>query len=175
MLQPFPVSDEAKIDSNSEQQLEWVKALITGVRKIRSEMDIPPGKPLPILLQNASEQDKTYFNDNQAFITTLAKIESVQWLENDDDAPESAIALINELKLLIPLAGLIDKEAELARLEKEIGKLQINIDKGTAKLGNPGFVDKAPPAVVEKERTRVDELSVSLKQLQEQVVKISAL
>ena len=68
-----------------------------------------------------------------------------------------------------------DKEAELARLEKEISKLEINIEKGSAKLQNPGFVDKAPAAVVEKERQRVDELSRSLQQLQEQAEKIRAL
>lgn len=81
MQQPFPVADDTKIDKDAESELEWVKALITGVRKIRSEMDIPPGKPLPILLQNASEQDRNYFSDNKAFIETLAKIESVQWLK----------------------------------------------------------------------------------------------
>ncbi len=79
------------------------------------------------------------------------------------------------MQILIPLAGLIDKEAELARLEKEMGKLEINIEKGNAKLHNPGFVDKAPEAVVEKERQRVAELSKSLQQLQEQAEKIRAL
>jgi len=152
-----------------------VKNFITGVRKIRSEMDIPPGKPLPVLLQNASDEDKTCFNSNQNFIETLAKLESVEWLNADDAAPESAMALVGEMQILIPLAGLIDKEAELARLEKEMGKLTVNINKGEAKLQNPGFVDKAPEAVVEKERQRVAELSKSLQQLQEQAEKIRAL
>ena len=83
--------------------------------------------------------------------------------------------MVGEMQILIPLAGLIDKEAELARLEKEMGKLSINIEKGEAKLQNTGFVDKAPEAVVEKERQRLAELSKSLQQLQEQAVKISAL
>ena len=138
-------------------------------------MDIPPGKPLPVLIQNASSEDKTCFDTNKAFIETLAKLESVAWLAESDNAPESAIALVGEMQILIPLAGLIDKEAELARLEKEIGKLEVNIEKGNAKLQNPGFVDKAPAAVVEKERQRVAELSKSLQQLQEQAEKIRAL
>ena len=96
-------------------------------------------------------------------------------LADSEAAPESATALVGDMQILIPLAGLIDKEAELARLEKEIGKLQVNIDKGNAKLANPGFTDKAPPAVVEKERLRVDELSKSLAQLTEQAEKIRAL
>ena len=175
MTQPYPIADQRKIDETAETELEWVKNFITGVRKIRSEMDIPPGKPLPVLLQNTSDEDKTCFNSNQNFIETLAKLESVEWLNTGDVAPESAMALVGEMQILIPLAGLIDKEAELARLEKEMGKLSTNIEKGEAKLQNPGFVDKAPAAVVEKERLRLAELSKSLQQLQEQAVKISAL
>ena len=175
MTQPYPIADQSKVDTVAETELEWVKNFITGVRKIRSEMDIPPGKPLPVLLQNASDEDKTCFDSNQNFIETLAKLASVEWLNAGDAAPESAMALVGEMQILIPLAGLIDKEAELARLEKEMGKLTVNIDKGEAKLQNPGFVDKAPEAVVEKERQRVAELSKSLQQLQEQAEKIRAL
>ncbi|MCK5002655.1 MAG: class I tRNA ligase family protein, partial [Gammaproteobacteria bacterium] len=175
MTQPYPIADQNKVDKVAETELEWVKNFITGVRKIRSEMDIPPGKPLPVLLQNATDKDKTCFNSNQNFIETLAKLESVEWLNAGDAAPESATALVGEMQILIPLAGLIDKEAELTRLEKEMGKLTINIEKGEAKLQNPGFVDKAPAAVVEKERQRLAELSKSLQQLQEQAEKIRAL
>ena len=175
MIQPFPESDSSKIDEASEQQLEWVKTFVSGVRRIRSEMDIPPGKPLSLLLQNATENDKKLYNDNQAFIETLAKLEKSEWLENSDDAPESAMALVGEMKILIPLAGLIDKDAELARLEKEINKLQVNVDKTTAKLVNKNFVDKAPAAVVEKERARLAEMTKSIEQLQEQLEKIKAL
>ncbi|MDT8451302.1 MAG: valine--tRNA ligase [Gammaproteobacteria bacterium] len=175
MIQPFPVADPDKIDVTSEQELEWVKNFITGVRKIRSEMDIAPGKPLPVLLQNAGDNDKTCFESNQSFIKTLGKLESVTWLGAADNAPESATALVGEMQILIPLAGLIDKEAELARLEKEIGKLRGNIEKGEAKLQNPGFVDKAPPAVVDKERQRLAELSRSLQQLEQQAEKIRSL
>ncbi len=175
MLQPYPVSDSSKIDLTAEKELEWVKAFISGVRRIRSEMDIPPGKPLPVLIQNASDSDKTLYTDNQSFIETLAKLESSQWLGNDDAAPESATALVGEMKILIPLAGLIDKDAELARLQKEISKIQLNVDKTTAKLVNKSFVDKAPAAVVEKERTRLTEMTTAIEQLKEQAEKIGKL
>ena len=175
MTQPYPVADDAKIDETAEAELEWVKSFVTGVRKIRSEMDIAPGKPLPVLLQNANETDKACFATNSAFIETLAKLASITWLDDDESSPESATALVGEMQILIPLAGIIDKAAELTRLEKEIGKLEVNIDKGSAKLQNPGFVDKAPEAVVEKERQRVAELSKSLQQLQVQAEKIRAL
>ncbi len=175
MLQPFPQADESLIDVEAEDELDWVKTFVTGVRKIRSEMDIAPGKPLPVLMLNASEDDRRIFDNNRSFIHSLARLESADWLDRENDAPESATALVGEMQILIPLAGLIDKDAELARLQKEIGKLEANIKKGEAKLANPGFVDKAPPAVVEKERARVEELSKSLVQLQQQRDKISAL
>ena len=175
MLQPYPESDSSKIDEQAENDLEWVKTFISGVRRIRSEMDIPPGKPLSILLQNATDADKALYDNNQGFIETLAKIESSTWLEKGEDAPESATALVGEMKILIPLAGLIDKDAELSRLEKEIGKIQGNIDKTTAKLVNKNFVDKAPAAVVEKERARLTEMTTAVEQLKEQAEKIQSL
>ncbi|MFV2004373.1 MAG: valine--tRNA ligase [Gammaproteobacteria bacterium] len=175
MIQPYPESDDSKIDKKAEADLEWVKTFVSGVRRIRSEMDIPPGKPLSLLLQNATENDKALYNENQAFIETLAKIESSEWLAENTEAPESATALVGEMKILIPLAGLIDKDAELARLEKEIGKLQINVDKTTAKLVNKNFVDKAPATVVEKERERLAEMTKAIEQLREQADKIKKL
>jgi len=152
-----------------------VKTFIMGIRRIRSESDIAPGKPLPLILQNASDKDKQRFDKNEFFIMTLAKLESVDFISNNDSAPESSTALVGEMKLLIPLAGLIDKDAEMARLNKEIGKLQSNLDKSNAKLTNPKFVDKAPEAIVKKEKARVAEMETALKQLQEQLEKISAL
>jgi valyl-tRNA synthetase len=175
MLQPYPESDASKIDDKAEQDLEWMKTFVSGVRRIRSEMDIPPGKPLTLLLQNATDHDKQLYQENQVFIETLAKIEGSEWLTEKDDAPESATALVGEMKILIPLAGLIDKDAELARLAKEISKIQANVDKTTAKLVNKNFVDKAPAAVVEKERERLAEMTRSIEQLKEQAEKISAL
>jgi valyl-tRNA synthetase len=175
MNQPFPEADASKVDDAAENELEWVKTFVSGVRKIRSEMDIAPGKALPVLLQNASKGDKDIFNSNQAFVNTLAKLESIEWLDADSKAPESATALVGEMQILIPLAGLIDKEAELARLEKEIAKLSANLEKGHAKLQNSGFVDKAPAAVVEKERQRVADMDKAKLQLVQQAEKIRAL
>jgi len=175
MLQPYPESDSSRIDEQAENDLEWVKTFIGGVRRIRSEMDITPGKPLSILMQNATDADKALYDNNQDFIQALAKIENSTWLEKGEDAPESATALVGEMKILIPLAGLIDKDAELARLDKEIGKIQGNIDKTTAKLVNKNFVDKAPAAVVEKERARLAEMTTAVEQLKEQAEKIQSL
>lgn len=167
-VQEFPTSNNDLVDTNSLEELEWCKEFINGVRKIRSEMDIPPSKALEVLLQNWSAQDKQYFEQSNNYIYSLAKIENTTWLENET-APKSATALVGEMKILIPLAGLIDKDAEIARLEKEIKKLESNIDKTNTKLNNPNFSDKAPKDIVEKERLRADEMQKSLDQLQEQL------
>ncbi len=174
-LAPYPAPDESLIDKQALQDIEWVKTFILGMRRIRAEMDIPPGKPLPVLLQAWTEADQQRFAANAPFINFLAKPESVEWLAADAEAPESATALVGEMKILIPLAGLIDKDAELARLEKEIGKIQGNLDKTEAKLKNANFVDRAPADVVQKERDRCAEMQTALKQLEEQREKIRAL
>ncbi len=170
-IQPFPSSNAEYIDIKSLQELEWCKEFINGVRKIRAEMDIAPGKPLNVLLQNWSKQDQTHFTNSQQYIHALAKLENIQWL-NKETAPESATALVGKMKILIPLAGLIDKKAENERLQKEIKKLDINLEKSLAKLNNPNFAGKAPKEVVEKERLRVTEIQNSLAQLKEQLDKI---
>jgi len=175
MTQPFPTPMADKIDEAAEQELEWVKTFISAVRRIRSENDITPGKPLPIFLQNANNDDRNNFESNQAFIKTLAKLESVEWLDSDKNTDEFATALVNEMLILIPLAGFIDKDAEQTRLEKEISKIRGNLDKSNAKLNNKNFVDKAPEAVISKEKQRVDEMSKALAQLEAQLVKIRAL
>jgi valyl-tRNA synthetase len=137
-------------------------------------MNIPPGKPLKVLLQNWSDNDKSHFKQSHSYIYSLAKIENIKWLE-DESTPKSATALVGEMKILIPLAGLIDKEAESARLEKEIKKLESNLEKSSTKLNNPNFADKAPIDVVNKERERVAEMQISLQQLKEQADKINNL
>ncbi|MEW5838199.1 MAG: valine--tRNA ligase [Pseudomonadota bacterium] len=175
MLQPFPQPDASRIDEGALADIEWLKTFVLGVRKIRAEMDIAPGKPLPVLVANASDNDRRLLDDNRAFLASLARIENIEVLDNESAAPESAVALVGEMKVMIPLAGLIDKDAELARLAKEIARLEGELAKAAVKLGNPAFTDKAPPAVVEQERKRQTDFAAQLAQLQVQHEKISAL
>ena len=172
MLQPYPVANNDLIDQQANDDLDWVKTFIIGIRKIRAEMDIPPSKPLPILLQNWTGKDKQRFENNIIFINSLAKIESAEWLNEGDESPESAIALCGEMKILIPLAGLIDKDAELARLNKEIEKIQKSITGLDARLNNPSFTDKAPEKVVNQVRQQAEEQKAALLQLEQQLDKI---
>ncbi|TVT54218.1 MAG: valine--tRNA ligase [Sedimenticola thiotaurini] len=175
MTQPFPVSDATLADQAAVDEMEWVMQFILGIRKIKGEMNIAPSKPLPVLLQNAGTEDQARLNRNRHYLDFLARLESATLLEDSDDAPESAIALIGKMKILIPMAGLIDKDAEISRLEKEIGKVQQNIARIEGKLNNPKFVDKAPEAVVQKEKDKVTADLAVLENLQQQLTKIQAL
>jgi len=173
MIQPYPVVDNARVNPAVIDDMTWVQAVIISIRNIRGEMNINPGKPLPILIHHASSHDQQRFEQASLFITTLAKIESLHWLNDNDPRPAAATALVGEMEILIPLAGLIDVAAETSRLNKEIAKLQQEITKCESKLGNPSFVDKAPPAVVVQEKQRLNDFGTAIAQLREQVVKLS--
>jgi valyl-tRNA synthetase len=175
MLEPYPMADNSLFDDQAVDDMEWVQAFVLGIRKIRSGYDIKPGKPLPVLLQNGSDEDKQRLVDNEIYLTSLAKLDAIVWLGENEQAPESATALVGEMKVLIPMEGLIDKEAEIQRLNKELDKQQKQYDQVEKKLDNPNFVDKAPPPVVEKERSKLSEIKIAIEKLQEQLEKISKL
>ena len=175
MLQAYPISDTSKIDIAAVAKTDWLMSVILGVRRIRGEMNIAPGKPLPVLLQNGTDTDKAYVSDNLVYLQKLARLESITWLAADEAAPESAIALVGELQILIPMAGLIDKTAELARLDKEILRIKNDLPRVESKLNNPAFVDKAPEEVLNKERSKLADMQASLSNLEQQRVKISSL
>jgi valyl-tRNA synthetase len=175
MTQLYPAYDEDKHDTAAIDEMNWVMGFILGVRRIRGEMDIAPGKPLPVLLQNANAVDLARLENNRAVLLRLGRIEFIECLGASDTAPESAISLLDELRILIPMKGLIDKEAELARLEKEIQRLEKDVPRIQGKLDDAGFVAKAPPAVIEKERKKLADIQGSLEQLRQEAEKISRL
>ncbi len=172
MQQPYPAPQADKIDAAALNEMQWVQSFILAVRSVRSGMNIAPGKPLPLLLQGGLDADRSYLTRNRVYLTTLARLASVEWLANDLPAPEAATALLGEMKLLIPMAGLIDKQAELARLEKEIGKLRKELTTLSDRLGNPDYVQRAPAQVVSAGRQRVDEIHSSLAKLEEQNMQV---
>ena len=175
MNQPFPTHRTPLVSEEAEREMEWVMQFILGIRKIKGEMNIPPGKPVPVLVRNSSVQDRDWLASNRQYLDFLARTESVEILEGEEEAPESATALVGEMEVLIPLADLIDKEAELARLEKEIGKLQQEVERTEKKLSNPNFVDKAPAPVVQKEKDKLEEARAAWKRLGDQANKIRAM
>ncbi|QKT02737.1 valine--tRNA ligase [Ectothiorhodospiraceae bacterium 2226] len=174
MLQPYPEAEAIEGDDEAVAEMQWLMSFILGVRRIRGEMNIAPGKPLPVMLQDGGARDRDYAARNRVYIDSLARTESVTWLDGQT-APEAATALVGELKILIPLAGLIDKDAELARLQKEADKLRKDLERSEAKLANPSFVDRAPADVVDKERGRVAEMRAALETLEAQRARIAGL
>ena len=175
MIQTYPEADDAEKNADAEVDVEWLKGVIEGVRNIRGEMNIAPSKPLEVFFRNGSEQDKARMEANLAFLQKLAKIESITWLEAGAEAPMSATALVGEMEVLVPMAGLIDKEAELARLQKEIDKASKDLQRIEGKLSNESFVAKAPEAVVEKEKAKCEDLKSVVARLEEQKASIESL
>jgi valyl-tRNA synthetase len=168
--EPYPLASQFTVDANAEAETEWLKAMVSSVRGIRSQMNIAPGKSIPLLYANGDAADRaraTKFADSIAF---LARAESQRWLDAGETEPASAAAIVGEMKLLIPLAGLIDVGAEKARLAKEIARLDGENAKSSAKLAN--FGPNTPTAVVEQEKQRIAERTAQLATLREQAQRL---
>ncbi|KYN86442.1 valine--tRNA ligase [Vibrio cidicii] len=175
MLQSLPQFDEANFNQAALDDIEWVKAFITSIRNLRAEYDINPGKPLSVMLKAATAEDAARVEANKQVLVSLAKLESVRVLAAGEETPACATALVGKSELMIPMAGLIDKDAELARLDKEVAKTQGEIKRIEGKLGNEGFVAKAPEAVIAKEREKLEGYKETLAKLEEQKTTIAAL
>lgn len=156
MLQPYPVPEQSKINVNAIADIEWIKGVIIGIRNIRGEMNIAPGKKLPVYFSHGSTEDKTRLDNYRNFLLTLAKLDDITWLEQTEQAPTSATQLVGDMEIHVPMAGLIDKDAEINRLSKEIEKLSKELTRVKDKLNNPSFTDKAPEGVVAKEKQKLE-------------------
>ncbi len=168
MLAPFPIYDASSIDQAVNNDIDWIQSLITGVRNIRGELNISPNKPVNLLLKNAAEEDQRRLKDYQGFLSSLARLESVKILPTEETAPPSSTALAGTLEILVPVAGLIDIDAEVNRLQKEIDKLNNENKRLSGKLGNARFVDNAPAAIVEKEKEKLVNTEQALAKLVDQ-------
>lgn len=175
MLEAFPEVNEALIDDDAEQSVEWLKQVIVGIRTIRGEMNISPSKPITAIFHKGSPQDQQRLNDNQQFIMNLAKLSQLDYVDTDQDLPLAATALVGEMEILIPMKGLIDIEAEISRLQKELEKITKELERSTQKLANENFIARAPAEVVKKEHDQVAELNYTQKQLIEKIEQLSAI
>ncbi|MFT5350285.1 MAG: valyl-tRNA synthetase [Planctomycetota bacterium] len=170
MLCSYPQVNELQSDESSLAEIEWLKKFILGVRRIRSERDIAPGKALAVQIKGGNAQEQTWLQQNNHYLQNLAKIESIIKIEEEPD--DAVIALAGEMTIAVPLADLIDPQAELVKLEKELNKLENAKESIEKKLGNPGFVDKAPEAVVNNERERLTQTDEDMEKLQAQYERI---
>jgi len=173
MIAPYPQANPDLADALADQALDWLKQVINGVRNVRGEMRVNPHKTISILFYKGSDQDRQFSHDNENYIKTLAKVSQITWLDNAGTPPTAAATIVvGELEIYIPLADLVDKTSELARLQKEIDKLKLEQEKISARLNNENYLQKAPPAVVEKEQHTYQQILSTLNKLQENYNKI---
>ena len=175
MLQPYPAPDPANEDAGAVEHMTWLKELILAIRRIRCELDLAPGRQIPVVLAGATDADRGRLAAGDAYVRSLARVATIGFLEPGSPPPKAATALLGDLEILVPLEGVIDRDAEIGRLERQLDKLGRNLDQSRAKLGNPSFCDRAPAAVVEKERRRAAELESSIGKLEAQLETLRSL
>ncbi len=173
MLSPYPHKDDLEINIESLEAIEWIKSFILGVRRIRAERDISPGKPLAVKIKGGTAKEEIWLKANQTYIHTLGRVESIEAVETE---PEDAVmALAGDMTLLVPLADIIDPDEEISRLENKLDKLKQDKSRIEAKLKNKNFVEKAPEAVVDKEREHLAAIEDALLKMHEQKTRIEKL
>jgi len=175
MLRPFPQASDEWKDDNAESEIDWVQQFILGIRQIRGEMDISPGKLVTVLLQNAGGDDQAFAVQHQQLLEKVGRVESVRTLPENEEPPPSATALLGDMRLLVPLKGMIDEDAERTRLEKKLTGLNSYLAKSRSKLDNPNFVNNAPADVVTLETKRASVFENQIAKLQEQLEKLEHL
>jgi valyl-tRNA synthetase len=175
MRTAYPTSSGIKTDPQAEPEMRWVMDFILGVRQIRGEMDIPPSRKLPLLAQNAGEKDKEYMGRNLHYLMRLAGVDPPRLQAAGEAAPISAVALLGQMEILVPMAGLIDPTAELERLDKRRRKAEADLAKLESKHANGQFAKNAPPDIVAKDQQRIAELRTEISQLSAQTARVKKL
>ena len=168
MLAPWPAADASLLDEAASADIDWLQQVIVAVRNIRGELGIAPGRTVTLLARNGTVEDRRRLGQHADLLRVLARLERCEWLD-DAEAPQAATQVVGQLELLVPLAGLIDIDAERERLGRETTKLEQEITRLEARLANPGFTGKAPPAVVERERARLADLGAARDTLRTQL------
>ena len=169
MKADFPSSNDWRVDDEIVANTEWLKNIVSSVRQIRSEMNIPPNESIKIIINDASNRDSRRLESLGSFILNLASVESITQKDTSDDIPKSAFALLNQMKIYIPLEGLVDIEEEKARLEKKLVKLNQELKSVQDRLSNDTFVEKAPTEVVEELKGKLKSLMSDQTRIEEQI------
>ncbi|HAG62427.1 MAG TPA: valine--tRNA ligase [Coxiellaceae bacterium] len=175
MMASYPESSQEQEDPQAEQSVEWLKTLIGQIRNIRSEMHVPPGQRIKALLHHGNTDDQSHSDNFKTLIQSLARLESLDWLESEATPPPSATAIMDQLEIHLPLAGIIDKDAELQRLNKAIEKLEKERTQSEQRLNNPHYAKKAPEHVVNKERDKLQQAAEAIERLSHQRDRIATL
>ena len=173
MLEPFPGAGDFTEDGEAEREMAWLQSFILGIRQIRGEMDIAPGRALLVVIEDAGSEDRERIERYADVLRQIARLERIEILDAGNPPPAgSAVAVLGQIKVHVPLAGLIDVAAEVARLDRQRAKVSADLDRSEAKLANPGFRDRAPAEVVAKERSRTEEWRTLLRELEQQIARL---
>ncbi len=175
MVLDYPSPNDFVATPGAEAQVDWMKGVITAVRTIRGEANIKPSQDVALLLQGGGSADRSHAEESDAMLKRLANVSEISWLGDSEEAPPHALALVGDLRVMVPLAGLIDVEAERTRLQKEVDKAKQELKRIEGKLGNENFVAKAPADVVAKERDKAEDLSSRIEALEDQLDKLADL
>ncbi len=169
----WPELDDGLIDREATEEMSWVVDLISQVRAVRSEMNVPAGAQLPLILKDASPVVRDRAQKHQSLIARLARVDGLTF---DDGKPAagSVQALVGETTLVLPLAEAIDVDKERQRLQKELDAVAKDKEKLTKKLANEQFLAKAPPAVVEEQRSRLGEADQRAEKLSAALSRLTA-
>ena len=175
MLQPYPEPADFPVDEAAEAELDWIRQFVLGIRQIRGEMDIAPGKPLSVFLQDTNDEDVRLLGVHERYLTKLARLEEIAVLPAGEDPPPSATALLGRMKIFVPMAGLIDVAAERARLTKNRDRVSNGLKRVEGKLANEKFCTNAPAAVIAKEQQKCADMQQEISQIDEQLARLDAL
>ncbi len=175
MQAPYPNINDFTVDAHISEDIDWLQKVISGLRQVRSESGISPARAIPLLCSTTKPKDQQLWLQYSSYITALAKLTSVEWLNNNDNLPACATAIVEQLEMHIPLAEVIDKKQELARLDKELQKLDKELQKCRQKLDNPNYINKAPAPVVAQEQERLKATENTITKLRAHYERIVAL
>ncbi|MEE9570931.1 MAG: class I tRNA ligase family protein, partial [Gammaproteobacteria bacterium] len=174
MLEALPEQDEFATDREADEDIAWLKAFVAGVRQIRGEMDINPGKKLLVKVAESSAADRSRLDRHGPYLKSLARLEGIELIDDADTVSAAAVALVGQMRLVVPLAGLIDLDAEVERLTKQRGRVETDLGKCRAKLADSQFLSNAPEEIVANKRGRSAELTLKLEQLDAQLERLRA-
>ena len=179
MTAAFPTADDSLISLQTEHDMTWLQALIGAIRNIRGEMKLGNAVRLPVLLDNISDEETARLSRIENQFKSLAKVDTLTIVNAGDGAdkelPLSSSSMVGQLKVLVPMKGLIDPTAELNRLAKAQEKLTKQAESLRSKLSNESFVSKAPANVVESEKAKLAEMDTQLAEMNKQIEQLKAI
>ena len=175
MLERFPEAPDFSTNAVAEDEIAWLKGFVNGIRQIRGEANLPRSTALTVRLADTSATDRAHVATHERHLQKLAGLDRIEIVTPGTSVRGAATALLGGMRMLVPLAGLIDVAAERERLGKQLAKTREDLDKSRRKLSNQSFVANAPAEIVAKENARIAEFEQRASQLDAQIARLADL